>query len=104
MENGTSWKSKPYLEKGRYQTNRGEYVKSKSEKIIADILDKYEVPYEYETLLTLYGYHDIYTDFVVLNKRNRKKYYWEQLGIVSDIDYSTQNFKRYKTMRQVDIR
>lgn len=84
----------PYPEKGRYQTNRGEYVRSKSEKIIADILDKYEVPYEYEPLLTLNGYHDIYPDFVVLNKRNRKTYYWEHLGIVSDFDYATNNFKK----------
>ncbi|WP_051524553.1 hypothetical protein [Pseudobutyrivibrio sp. MD2005] len=84
----------PYPEKGRYQTNRGEYVRSKSEKIIADILDKYEVPYEYEPLLTLKGNHDIYPDFVVLNKRNRKTYYWEHLGIVSDLDYATNNFKK----------
>ncbi|QFJ54311.1 hypothetical protein [Pseudobutyrivibrio xylanivorans] len=80
-----------YPEEGMYQINRGEMVRSKSEKIIADALDKYGVPYQYEPMLEL-GYNTVYPDFVVLNVRTRKTIYWEHLGIVSDMEYATKNF------------
>ena len=82
-----------FPEEGLYQTNRGEMVRSKSEKIIADALEKYNVPYQYEPMLEL-GYNTIYPDFVALNLRTRKTIYWEHLGIVSDIEYATKNFKK----------
>ncbi|MCR5469215.1 MAG: hypothetical protein K6F37_09660 [Lachnospiraceae bacterium] len=75
-----------------YLTNRGESVRSKSEKIIADLLGSYNVPYQYEPLLELQGYYSVYPDFAVLNVRTGKKYYWEHLGIVSDPDYAIKNF------------
>jgi len=83
----------PFPEEGLYKTNRGEMVRSKSEKIIADALEKYNVPYQYEPMLEL-GYNTIYPDFVVLNLRTRKTVYWEHLGLVSDIEYATKNFKK----------
>jgi hypothetical protein len=83
----------PFPEEGIYQTNRGEMVRSKSEKIIADALNKYNIPYQYEPMLEL-GYNTIYPDFVILNVRTRKTVYWEHLGIVSDIEYATKNFKK----------
>ena len=33
------------------------------------------------------GDHFIYPDFIVLNKRTRKQYYWEHFGKISDEDY-----------------
>lgn len=83
----------PYPEKGLYQTNHGEMVRSKSEKIIADALDKHNVQYQYEPMLEL-GYNIVYPDFVALNIRKRKTIYWEHLGIVSDTEYATKNFKK----------
>lgn len=83
----------PFPKEGIYQTNRGEMVRSKSEKIIADALDKYNVPYQYEPMLEL-GYNTVYPDFVTLNIRTRQTKYWEHLGIVSDIEYATKNFKK----------
>ena len=83
----------PFPEVGIYQTNRGEMVRSKSEKIIADALEKYNVPYQYEPMLEL-GYNTIYPDFVALNLRTRKTIYWEHLGLISDIEYATKNFKK----------
>ena len=83
----------PFPEDGIYQTNRGEMVRSKSEKIIADALDKYNVPYQYESMLEL-GYSTVYPDFVALNTITRKTIYWEHLGILSDMDYATKNFKK----------
>ncbi len=83
----------PFPEDGIYQTNRGEMVRSKSEKIIADALEKYSVPYQYEPMLEL-GYSTVYPDFVALNTRTRKTIYWEHLGILSDMDYASKNFKK----------
>ena len=80
-----------YHEDGIYQTNRGDMVRSKSEKIIADALEKYKIPYQYEPMLDL-GYNTVYPDFVVLNVRTRKTFYWEHLGIISDIEYAAKNF------------
>ncbi len=82
-----------FPEDGIYQTNRGDLVRSKSEKIIADTLEKYKIPYQYEPMLEL-GYNTVYPDFVALNVRTRKTLYWEHLGIVSDIEYATKNFKK----------
>ena len=82
-----------FPEKGLYQTNRGEMVRSKSEKIIADALAKYKVPYQYEPMLEL-GYSTVYPDFVALNLRTRKTVYWEHLGMTSDIEYAVKNFKK----------
>lgn len=83
----------PYPEEGMYKTNRGEMVRSKSEKIIADALDKNNIAYQYEPLLEL-GYNTVYPDFIILNPKTRKSVYWEHLGIVSDADYAVKNFKK----------
>jgi len=83
----------PFPEEGLYKTNRGEMVRSKSEKIIADALNKYSVPYRYEPMLEL-GYNTVYPDFVALNTRTKKTIYWEHLGILSDLEYATKNFKK----------
>lgn len=82
-----------YHEDGIYQTNRGDMVRSKSEKIIADALEKFKIPYQYEPMLEL-GYNTVYPDFVALNVRTRKTLYWEHLGIISDIEYAAKNFTK----------
>ena len=76
---------------GQYSTERGEKVRSKSEKIIADMLYKKGIPYVYETALDL-GYKTVYPDFMILDLKNRKTIIWEHLGIVSDMEYATKNF------------
>lgn len=84
----------PFPEKGKIRTNRGEWVRSKSEKIIADALDKYGIPYQYEPMLELKNKKIIYPDFVVLNLRTNKTLYWEHLGLVSERDYAIKNFEK----------
>ncbi len=84
----------PYPEEGIFRTDRGEMVRSKSEKIIADTLLKKGVPYQYEPMLELEGYYVIYPDFVILNTRTEKTIYWEHLGLASDMEYAVKNFKK----------
>ena len=83
-----------------YYTMKGERVRSKSEKIIADSLYKKGVPYHYELPLEL-NYCNrtivVYPDFTVLNKRNGKKYILEHLGMMDKPSY-------YEgAMRKLDI-
>lgn len=82
----------PFPEKGLYETEQGEFVRSKSEKIIADTLFKMQVPYRYETRVKLYGNRYAYPDFTCLNVRLRKTMYWEHLGLLGDGDYANKNF------------
>ncbi len=81
---------------GQFLTNQGEQVRSKSEKIIADALDRFHVPYRYEPVLELrYGF--VYPDFVVLNRRTRKTMYWEHFGMVADEEYASKNFMKIQS-------
>ena len=71
-----------------FVTDKGERVRSKSEKIIADLLTKAGVPYRYECPLELKGAGIIYPDFTVLNVRLRKVMYWEHQGMMGDEEYA----------------
>ena len=77
-----------YPEKGVYLTARGEGVRSKSEKIIADLFDKHGIPYSYEPRLELAEGQCVFPDFAVLNVRRRKTMYWEHFGLISDEEYA----------------
>lgn len=68
-------------------TNKGENVRSKSEKIIADKLNDMNIPYIYESPLTLPGLGTIYPDFTVLNVSLRKTIYFEHFGKMDDPEY-----------------
>lgn len=68
-------------------TNKGERVRSKSEKIIADMLLSNGVPYRYEYPILLRGLGTVYPDFTVLNIKTRKEMYWEHLGMMDNADY-----------------
>lgn len=80
-------------EKGVW-TEKGELVRSKSEKILADKFYRMEIPYVYECPLMIKGFGYIRPDFVVLNKCTRKEYYWEHFGLMSDKDYCEKSVKK----------
>ncbi len=83
-----------YGEATEFKTRRGEYVRSKSEKIIADYLLENGIPYQYEPRYEVVGSRSVFPDFVILNVRKRKTIYWEHLGRVGDIGYATRNFNK----------
>ena len=94
------WQKEKYNSKWKkktdtvYETPRGEKVRSKSEWIIACMLDKAGVPYRYEEIVPLnedFGVF-LHPDFTVLNKRTRKVYYWEHFGAMGNNDYVENNF------------
>lgn len=68
-----SWQGRPFSEEtSDYTTARGESVRSKSEVIIADTLNRLNVPYRYEYPLKLKGGQTFYPDFLCLNVRTRQ--------------------------------
>jgi len=69
-------------------TEKGERVRSKSEKILADKFYMMGIPYLYETSLYLQGFGVVYPDFLLLNRWTRKEFYWEHLGRMDDSEYS----------------
>ena len=77
---------------GQHKTLKGEYVKSKSEVIIADRLTYYGVPYVYEVTAASDPFQDMSKpDFIVLNKRTREELFWEHLGKMGDPKYAARN-------------
>lgn len=84
----------PFSEKGKYLTNRGEMVRSKSEKILADMFYNYGIPYQYEATFRLRNGRTVYPDFTLLNVRERKTYLWEHFGLASEKEYSDKNLEK----------
>ncbi|MGI6055829.1 MAG: hypothetical protein ACOYBD_02410 [Bilifractor sp.] len=70
-----------------YLTEKGDSVRSKSEKMIADKLFYMKIPYVYEPTLRLDKGGIIFPDFAVLNIRTREWYYFEHFGMMDSPDY-----------------
>ena len=61
-------------------TEKGERVRSKSEKILADYFYRRNILYKYEKPLYLKGYGVVYPDFTFLSRKTGKEIYWEHEG------------------------
>lgn len=72
---------------GEIVTEKGEWVRSKSEKIIADKMWKKGIPYVYEVPLNLKGFGTIYPDFAILDLKNRQTVWFEHFGKMDDPEY-----------------
>lgn len=86
-----------YEDTPRYYTVKGECVRSKSEVIIADILNREGIPYRYEYPIHLKGQGRIYPDFTVLNVRTRQELLWEHLGRMDDAVYAEKAIQKIMT-------
>lgn len=75
-------------------SERGEIVRSKSEKIIADKLLMLGIPYKYEHPLELNGYGVVYPDFTLLDINNRKEVILEHFGMMDNNEYSEKAIKK----------
>ena len=90
--NNLTYEGLPFSEtdKSEYFTHRGERVRSKSEKIIADELDRQGIPYHYEKPLLLQAdgqLKEFYPDFTVMNITTGEVKYVEHLGMMDNPGY-----------------
>ena len=70
-------------------TEKGERVRSKSEKILADYFYRSGIPYKYEKPLHLKKRGlVIYPDFTFLSRKTGQEIYWEHDGRMDDPDYA----------------
>lgn len=93
-------------DKTSYYTIKGERVRSKSEKIIADELYRYRIPYRYEMPIELQGWNKkltFYPDFIVLNRRTGKKWILEHLGMMDKASYFESAIHKLDTYEKNDI-
>lgn len=94
------WKNTPYVGKEfspgipEIYTKKGERVRSKSEKILADIFFDLGIEYKYECPLKLKGYGVVYPDFTLLRKRDGKEIYWEHDGRMDDSAYAEKAIRK----------
>lgn len=94
------WKSQEYQGKEFFEgtpvilTERGERVRSKSEKIMADFFYRKGIEYKYEKPLYLKGYGVIYPDFTFFSLKLGKEIYLEHAGMMDDGEYSSKAVKK----------
>lgn len=108
-EYAKQWQSKKYESPGfsenslLYVTQLGLRVRSKSEIIIADLLQQKKVPFLYETpleLKTFNGKKIFHPDFCCLNLRTRQEFYWEHFGMMDDPEYSANAVGKLKVFNE----
>lgn len=77
------------------RTLRGEWVRSKSEVIIANLLHKNGVDYAYERPIYRDGRYALLPDFTITTPTGT--YYWEHLGLLSEAGYA----RRWEQKRRI---
>lgn len=70
-----------------YETDRGEYVRSKTERHIANRLHAMGINYHYEKPIEIEPGEFLHPDFTILNKKTRKVYLWEHFGRMDNDEY-----------------
>ena len=83
-----------------YYSAKGEQMRSKSEVLIANMLDRYKIPYRYEKPLYLEGMGTIYPDFTILNLQTREEIYWEHFGMMDDPEYLEKAIRKMNKYEQ----
>ncbi len=102
------WVQEPYEKKTShsegliYKTQCGLLVRSKSELIIANLLELNKVPFRYEAAIELDGkrYHP---DFTILNPQDNQVVYWEHFGLADNADYTVTMEHKIRTYKKHGI-
>lgn len=84
-------------------TEKGERVRSKSEKILADYFYRRNILYKYEKPLYLKEYGIVYPDFTFLSKRTKEEIYWEHEGMMDKQEYARAAVRKIDTYQKHGI-
>lgn len=112
-----AWLAEPYpsmtkyAESATYLTEQGEYVRSKSELMIADRLYHAGIPYKYECPLEFPQelqaesgkISRFYPDFTIYLPEQEKELYWEHFGLMSDADYLAHTISKLSFYQRVGL-
>ncbi|MEE3482012.1 MAG: hypothetical protein VZQ80_08495 [Lachnospiraceae bacterium] len=84
----------------KFHTKSGLLLRSKSEAMIATMLEKYSIPFRYECQMdTSTG--PIYPDFTILSPVTGKQYIWEHFGMVDNPSYAASVGQKLYTYAQL---
>lgn len=103
------WYQKAYVGKEFHDnvpiiyTEKGERVRSKSEKILADFFYHHGILYKYECPLYLTGVGLVYPDFTFLSRKTGKEMYWEHEGKMNDPLYVEQAIRKINSYQSNGI-
>lgn len=103
-----AWKSipyngRPFLENSPVIiTKKGERVRSKSEKILADLFYDYGIEYKYECPVYINN-RIYYPDFTFLCPYTLKEIYWEHHGLMDNIQYCNNTITKLKNYEKNGI-
>ena len=95
-------KNTSYSENLRFETEQGDFVRSKSEVIIANILYQHrnDILYKYERPLDVLidgKMKTIHPDFTILNVHTGRIVYWEHAGRMDDEQYANDFVRKANT-------
>lgn len=94
------WSSVNYLGKSfeddssEIFTPEGMRVRSKSEILIVDALNRSKIPFRYECPLKLNGFGVVHPDFVCLDAYHRCVRVWEHFGMVDNPEYARKMIRK----------
>ena len=94
------WYLEPYAGKAFKEglpviySEKGERVRSKSEKILADFFYRNNILYKYEKPLNLSRFGIVYPDFTFLSRKLRREIYWEHEGRMDKPEYAIKAVKK----------
>lgn len=97
------WADEKYHGKGFQEgiplilTDRGERVRSKTEKIMADYFYRHGIEYKYECPIYLKGMGTVYPDFTFLSRKTGSEVYWEHCGMVDCSEYARNMVQKIET-------
>lgn len=77
----------------------GVYFRSKSEVVVAMVLESHGLEFKYETELRVKG-RNIYPDFVIRRKRDGKIFIWEHFGLISNDEYRQKMYRRLEELHE----
>lgn len=86
----------------KHVTPKGAMVRSKSEALIAGILELYGLEYQYEKRLALGG-RNFYPDFTLTNVLSGEPIYWEHFGLTHDPEYRKAMAEKLAVYEEHDI-
>lgn len=75
-------------------TKNGEFVRSKTERFMADFFFDNGIKYKYEKIIYLEGYGPASSDFTFLSPYTKEEIYWEHFGMVDNPEYALNMVKK----------
>lgn len=94
-QGGTFSKDDPW-----FLTDKNERVRSKSEVIIANMLNKYGIPYRYEFPIYTKSLGTLYPDFFLLDLWNRREIIFEHFGLLHEVPYRKRTKEKIEAYSQ----